>query len=66
MDIKERRTAYLMGDDAEFFKDHYCELCLRPSKEWINIDKYGNFESDIHADKNGDMCGIRCPKCAGN
>ena len=63
---KERRTAYFMGDDAEFFKECCCALCCTPAKEWINIDKYGNFESDIYEDKNGDMCGILCPKCAGN
>ena len=59
-----KRTCFFMGDDAEHFKRTHCELCTKPAREWVVLDKFGSFESDVYTDRHGNVCGLLCPTCA--
>jgi hypothetical protein len=58
-------TVYLMGDDARILlAEGYCEGCLRPAREWVELDKYGNVLVHGDFDPNGNLVGFKCPECA--
>ncbi|BAF60642.1 hypothetical membrane protein [Pelotomaculum thermopropionicum SI] len=59
-------TVYLQGDDARrFFKEGYCESCLRPAGEWARPDRFGGCEVHGDYDRGGNLCGFLCSQCAG-
>lgn len=59
------KTVYLQGNDArEFEKGDYCEICLRPAREWAEPDRFGNYEVHGVYDRRGNLVGFLCPDCA--
>ncbi len=59
------KTEYLQGDDAQrLLKEGYCEVCLRPAREWARPDRFGGCLVHGDYDSRGNLTGFLCPDCA--
>ena len=63
---EDEATLYIQVDHekTEILENGYCEKCLTPAQEWIELDRFGNFEIFPAEDHAGNMCGFLCPSCA--
>jgi len=59
-------TVYLQleSDVRELLKNGYCDSCLRPAREWAEIDRLGGCEVHTIEDSKGCLVGFLCPDCA--
>jgi|GEM_PF-2408183 len=60
------KTIYLQleSDVRELMENGYCDICLRPAREWAEPDRFGGIEVHIIEDAGGCLVGFLCPECA--